>query len=452
MSSPVLHIKDAYFFELPKGVHRAMGYRGYRGKADFPDVWVGLDDDYQLWEAREHIYSRLSGGDVPSWDALKHDYLHWKHAAGHKNFAKPLDVMLDEHYDSHVRQFNAWLRQFEKEERGEKTFDDFVADAKPKHGWFSAMRYKQPAFERAWQEIKYNASQSVGEYKSSAEIPEWSAAKIAAYNENLAGKVLIPQPFGTLRNLHEAENGFCVSKFMVIQVVVGLLLTAVFVRLGKRIVSGEAPKGRVWNLLETFLVFVRDQVARPAIGHGADKFVPLLWTMFMFVLACNLCGMLPWVGAPTGGFGVTTGLAFITFGTGVAAGVLKFGPLGFFANQVPSMDLPWPIAIIVKPGLLAIELLGLLIKHLVLAIRLLANMVAGHLVLLGIMGLAFGVNAAMHYSTPEGLSPMWYGLTMPIVIIGSTLFSILELFVAFLQAYIFTFLSALFIGAATHHH
>ena len=102
--------------------------------------------------------------------------------------------------------------------------------------------------------------------------------------------------------------------------------------------------------------------------------------------------------------------------------------------------------------LLAIELLGLLIKHLVLAIRLLANMVAGHLVLLGIMGLAFGVDAAMHYATPEGLAPIWYCVTVPIVVIGSTLFSVLELFVAFLQAYIFTFLSALFIGTATHHH
>ena len=81
MSSPVLHIKDAYFFELPKGVHRAMGYRGYRGKADFPDVWVSLDDDYQLWEAQSHIYSRLGGDGVPSWGDVKHDYLHWKHAS-----------------------------------------------------------------------------------------------------------------------------------------------------------------------------------------------------------------------------------------------------------------------------------------------------------------------------------------------------------------------------------
>ena len=91
--------------------------------------------------------------------------------------------------------------------------------------------------------------------------------------------------------------------------------------------------------------------------------------------------------------------------------------------------------------LFAIEVLGLFIKHAVLGVRLLANMVAGHLVLLAIMGLAVAAAAA----------PMW-PLTATISVVGSALFSLLELFVAFLQAYVFTFLSALFIGAAVHHH
>jgi F-type H+-transporting ATPase subunit a len=90
-----------------------------------------------------------------------------------------------------------------------------------------------------------------------------------------------------------------------------------------------------------------------------------------------------------------------------------------------------------------IEMLGLCIKHLILAVRLLANMVAGHLVLLGIMGL---ITAAASASTGT-----WMTVTV-ISIVSATLFSVLELFVAFLQAYIFTFLSALFIGAAVHHH
>jgi F-type H+-transporting ATPase subunit a len=121
----------------------------------------------------------------------------------------------------------------------------------------------------------------------------------------------------------------------------------------------------------------------------------------------------------------------------------KFGFIGFFTNQVPSMDLPLPLAIILKPMIFLIEMGGLLIKHGILAVRLLANMVAGHLVLLGIMGLIVGAAASS--------TGTWATVTS-ISVVGSALFSMLELFVAFLQAYIFTFLSALFIGAAVHQH
>jgi F-type H+-transporting ATPase subunit a len=140
---------------------------------------------------------------------------------------------------------------------------------------------------------------------------------------------------------------------------------------------------------------------------------------------------------------VTLALAGVTLATVVIAGMMKFGPVGFFVNQVPSMDLPLPLAIVLKPMIFAIEMLGLLIKHGILAVRLLANMVAGHLVLLGIMGL---ITAAATATLGT-----WATVTS-ISVVGSALFSLLELFVAFLQAYIFTFLSALFIGAAVHQH
>jgi len=152
---------------------------------------------------------------------------------------------------------------------------------------------------------------------------------------------------------------------------------------------------------------------------------------------------LPWMGAPTGAFGVTFALACVTFGTVIVCGMQKFGVVGFFLNQIPSMELPLILAIVLKPMILAIEILGLLIKHLVLSVRLLANMVAGHIVLLSIMMMAFSVEGAM--------SDYWL-VVAPISLVGSVLISCLELFVAFLQAYVFTFLSALFIGAAIHHH
>jgi F-type H+-transporting ATPase subunit a len=195
-------------------------------------------------------------------------------------------------------------------------------------------------------------------------------------------------------------------------------------------------------MFEAFLMFIRDDIARPAIGHhDADRFVPLLWTMFMFVLGLNLLGMLPWMGAPTAAFAVTLSLAAVTFITVLIAGTIRFGVLGFWKNQVPSMGLPMALAIPIVPMVFAIEVLGLVIKHGVLGVRLLANMVAGHLVLLALMGLAVAAAA----------SSTWW-LTASISVVGSALFSLLELFVAFLQAYVFTFLSALFIGAAVHHH
>jgi F-type H+-transporting ATPase subunit a len=156
--------------------------------------------------------------------------------------------------------------------------------------------------------------------------------------------------------------------------------------------------------------------------------------------------MVPWAGSPTASFSVTLALAGATFVTGMLSGMKQFGFFGFFLNQVPPIDMPTyllPLKVIIAVGLFLIEMLGLCIKHLILAVRLLANMVAGHLVLLGIMGL---ITAAATASTG-----MWATVTS-ISVISATLFSVLELFVAFLQAYIFTFLSALFIGAAVHHH
>jgi F-type H+-transporting ATPase subunit a len=249
---------------------------------------------------------------------------------------------------------------------------------------------------------------------------------------------------------------------MILELVLAGILILLFTRLAAVLRTGAAPRGRFANLFEAMVLFVRDQIARPAIDshdhhddhhddhahavrehHDGDQFVPLLLTLFFFVLGCNLLGMVPWAGSPTASFSVTLALAGVTFATVVVAGMMKFGFLGFFGNQVPSMDLPLPLAILLKPMIFAIEMLGLLIKHLILAVRLLANMVAGHLVLLGIMGL---ITAAATQSMG-----MWATVT-GISVVSCTLFSLLELFVAFLQAYIFTFLSALFIGASVHQH
>ena len=147
------------------------------------------------------------------------------------------------------------------------------------------------------------------------------------------------------------------------------------------------------------------------------------------------------MGSPTGAIACTGALALVSFSVVLGTGMKKFGFLGFWKSLIPHMDLPLVLAILLKPMILAIEVLGLLIKHTILAVRLLANMFAGHLVLAVILGFI------LHFAH----SAAWYGV-MPASVLGATALSMLELFVAFLQAYIFAFLSALFIGMAVHPH
>jgi F-type H+-transporting ATPase subunit a len=269
----------------------------------------------------------------------------------------------------------------------------------------------------------------------------------------------IPQPYhgGALftpsSSLIEPLN-LQVTKLMVIELLAAGLILMLAIPLANKMAGGRTVRGRLWNALESVLVFLRDEVARPAIGkHDADRFLPFLWTVFFFVLACNLLGMVPWLGSPTGAIGCTGTLALMTLAAVIGAGSKKLGPIGFWKAQVPHMDLPPALAILLKPMIFAIEVVGLLIKHFVLAVRLLANMFAGHLVL-GVL-VAFVAAVALHPSVATFgfpvLHPLFLGVSISSVL-GAVALSLLELFVAFLQAYIFTFLSALFIGMAVHPH
>jgi len=236
--------------------------------------------------------------------------------------------------------------------------------------------------------------------------------------------------------------GFQITKFMLIELAVALLMLVIFIPLGRRIAKGERPRGLLWNMFEALLVFIRDEIARPAIGrHDADRFLPFLWTMFFFVLIVNLFGLLPWTGSATGSLSVTSVLAVIVFGVVLTSGIRKYGFVKFWIGQVPHMDLPLPLAIVLKPMIFFIEGASLLIKHAILAVRLFANMFAGHLVLAVILGFMA--------ATAQWL--IWYAVA-PASVFGATALDLLELLVAFIQAYVFTFLSALFIGMAIHQH
>ncbi len=268
------------------------------------------------------------------------------------------------------------------------------------------------------------------------------------------GHISIPQPFAGRPPIWEPkfENPLYnellgsfdlqITKFMLLELVVAVLIAVFFISLAARIRMGGVPRGKFWNMLEAMYLFIRDKVARPAIGeHDGDKFLPFLLTLFFFILGCNLTGMIPWLGAPTGVMATTAALAFCTFVVVVGSGMMRLGPVGFLKAQVPHMELPGPLAVILVPMIFFIEIFGLLIKHAVLAIRLLANMMAGHVVLAVLVAFIGATGGTLIFTG-----------VMPIAVLGSVAFSLLELFVAFLQAYVFVFLAALFIGAAVHPH
>ena len=266
----------------------------------------------------------------------------------------------------------------------------------------------------------------------------------------------IPQPFQLEQPIiaanpkhHLEAFDLKITKFMVLELVVVVLLILIFVPIAARMTGGKRPRGKFWNFFEAMLVYLRDSVIRPAIAHDphhyheADKFLPFLWTMFFFVLGCNLMGMLPWMGTATGALASTSALAILTLVVVLGAGMANLGPVGFWLNHVPPMDIPGPkpIGWLMKCLIFVLEVTGLLIRHFVLSVRLLANMFAGHLVLAVILAF-IAVTAG---------SLIWWGV-MPASILGGVALSLLELFVAFLHAYIFTFLSALFIGMGMHEH
>ena len=144
-----------------------------------------------------------------------------------------------------------------------------------------------------------------------------------------------------------------ITRFMVVEVAVAILMIAIFVPLARRIATGRCPQGRFWNFFEAILVFLRDEVARRVIGtkEEADRFLPFIWTLFFFILFCNLVGLVPWAGTPTAALGCTASLALMTLATVIGTGVKEHGLVGFWTGLVPHMEIPKVIAVVLIPML-----------------------------------------------------------------------------------------------------
>lgn len=190
-----------------------------------------------------------------------------------------------------------------------------------------------------------------------------------------------------------------------------------------------------YSVVEVLVRFVREELAVKNIGkEHADDYVGYLCTAFFFIFTMNLLGLVPYSATATGNLAVTAGLALLTFGMMLFAGMRSQGAIGYWLHIVPSGVPKWLYVIMVP-----VELLSLLTKPFALAIRLFANMTAGHIVLFFLLGLIFLIPAAGAFIAPVSVA------------FAAAIF-LLEIFVALLQAYIFTMLSALFIGMASHPH
>lgn len=199
--------------------------------------------------------------------------------------------------------------------------------------------------------------------------------------------------------------------------------------------AGAAPKGAT-NAIEAMVLYIRNEVILPNVGHHGEGFVPYLLTAFFFILTLNLLGLVPYGATATGNISVTATLALLTFLTVEIAGIRANGlgylnTIFYWNNELPLAMRPL-MFLIMTP----VEIIGKFTKPFALAIRLFANMTAGHIVVLAMMGLFFT------FALPIGLAP----LTMAVAIM------LLELFVAFLQAFIFTLLSSVFIGQIREAH
>lgn len=266
---------------------------------------------------------------------------------------------------------------------------------------------------------------------------------------------------------------FQVTKFMVLQLVALVLAVAIFRGLAKRLQSGNVTKGRFWNFWESIAMFIRDKVVRPTIGdmhhddhghghdghghgghghgghaaakagHPADKYLPFLWSCFFYILFCNLLGAIPMLGSPTASLMVTGVLAGFAFGFNLLQGFRTFGFVGFWKNQCPSLGLTGGMAIGIGGGIWVIEVFGLFIKHGVLAVRLFANIMGGHTV----------VGVILSFIAVDAIVGTWlHAVVIPASIGGQIFIGLLELFVSFLQAYVFTFLATIFLSACLHKH
>ena len=239
---------------------------------------------------------------------------------------------------------------------------------------------------------------------------------------------------------------FSPTKHLVFMLLAATLVTLVFVLSARGVARAQAqgrPAKGFAGAMEATALYMRQEVVLPNVGHHGEGYAPYLLTLFFFILAMNLLGLLPGGATATGNISVTAALAVIAFLVIEVTGMLTLGPKGYLKTifYLPE-GLPGGVGgTLLKVLLLAvmtpIELIGKLAKPFALAVRLFANMTSGHVLVLALIGLTFLFKS---YTVGVAASVLATGVML------------LEVFVAFLQAFVFTLLTSVFIGLMRAEH
>lgn len=244
------------------------------------------------------------------------------------------------------------------------------------------------------------------------------------------------EPFGVIHlptiefSLFGVNVHLPITKHVIFLWLAALIVFMVMRLTAKSYKKSLVPRG-VANLIEMIIVFIRDEIVAPTIGEKyVASFLPFIGTIFFFILTCNLLGLLPYGATATSNISVTASLALLSFVMIQFAGMKKNGVFGYFKGLIPH-----GVPVFLLPIMFVVEILGLFTKPFALMIRLFANMTAGHVVILALIGLIFILK------TP---------FISPVSILFALFIYLLELLVALIQAYIFSMLSSLFIGMAIH--
>jgi F-type H+-transporting ATPase subunit a len=230
-----------------------------------------------------------------------------------------------------------------------------------------------------------------------------------------------------------------------------LLLAALLVFLTMYIAGRMMKKQRAFEstprgfagAVEAMVLFVRNDIAIANIGHDGAKFAPFIMTLFFFILYANLLGLLPWGASATGNLAVTAALAILVFVTVEVSGMITLGPKGYLRTIFPKIPGMEGIGgTVMSVAMSPIEIISKLVKPFALAVRLFGNMTAGHFVILSLFGIIFLFGHLQGWNWAIGIITALLVLAI----------MMLELFVAFLQAYVFALLSSVFIGLMQHEH